>query len=64
VPAGIGFSEKLFEIHDILIENAVDLIIRCECLNGCPSCVGPGGESTIGGKKETLALLSELKPVR
>jgi len=64
VPAGIGFSDKLFEIHDILIENAVDLIENCECLNGCPSCVGPGGESTIGGKKETIALLSLLNPVR
>jgi DEAD/DEAH box helicase domain-containing protein len=60
VPAGIGFSEKLFEIHDELIERAEDLIQTCECQNGCPSCVGPAGESFVGGKMETLAILSQL----
>ena len=64
VPAGIGFSKNLFEIHDELIERADELISKCTCPNGCPSCVGPGGESYIGGKTETLAILCELKPVR
>ena len=63
-PAGIGFSKILFEIHDELIERADELILKCSCPNGCPSCVGPGGESVIGGKTETLSILCELKPVR
>jgi DEAD/DEAH box helicase domain-containing protein len=60
VPAGIGFSQKLFEIHDELIQRALELVSECPCEDGCPSCVGPGGENGIGGKQETLAILREL----
>ncbi|MEW6401276.1 MAG: DEAD/DEAH box helicase [Chloroflexota bacterium] len=60
VPAGIGFSQKLFEIHDELIQRALELVSECACEDGCPSCVGPGGENGIGGKAETLAILKEL----
>ena len=60
VPAGIGFSQKLFEIHDELIQRAYELVNACECEDGCPSCVGPGGENGIGGKVETLEILKEL----
>lgn len=60
VPAGIGFSQKLFEIHRELIRRAHELVSECECEDGCPSCVGPGGENGVGGKMETLAILKEL----
>jgi DEAD/DEAH box helicase domain-containing protein len=60
VPAGIGFSQKLFEIHDELIQKAFELVSQCECEDGCPSCVGPGGENGVGGKQEALAILKEL----
>ena len=60
VPAGIGFSQKLFEIHDELIQRALELVGACECEDGCPSCVGPGGENGIGGKIETLEILRNL----
>jgi DEAD/DEAH box helicase domain-containing protein len=30
VPAGIGFSQKLFEIHDELIRRAYELVSQCE----------------------------------
>ncbi len=60
VPAGIGFSQKLFELHEQLIGSALDLVGACPCADGCPSCVGPGGENGNGGKPETLALLKEL----
>lgn len=60
VPAGIGFSQKLFEIHSELMEHAYNLVKRCECTDGCPSCVGPSGESGIGGKHETTAILELL----
>jgi DEAD/DEAH box helicase domain-containing protein len=32
----------------------------CACEDGCPSCVGPGGEAGYGGKREALALLNVL----
>ncbi len=60
IPAGIGFSQKLFEIHDELVARAHDLVTACECLDGCPSCVGPGGENGFGGKRESLALLKAI----
>jgi len=60
IPAGIGFSEKLFEMHDNLIARAHELVSGCACMDGCPSCVGPGGENGYGGKEEALAILKEL----
>jgi len=60
VPAGIGFSEKLFEMHDELVARALELVSDCACEDGCPSCVGPGGENGYGGKQEALAILKEL----
>ncbi|MEJ2351082.1 MAG: DUF1998 domain-containing protein [Anaerolineales bacterium] len=60
VPAGIGFSQRLYELHETLINRALELVKDCECVDGCPSCVGPGGENGSGGKRETLALLRAL----
>jgi len=60
VPAGIGFSQKLFEMHDELIARAYELVSECACADGCPSCVGPGGENGYGGKQEALEILKLL----
>ncbi len=60
IPAGIGFSQRLFEIHNSLIKSAYELVNLCKCRDGCPSCVGPAGENGIGGRQETLAMLSLL----
>jgi DEAD/DEAH box helicase domain-containing protein len=60
IPAGIGFSQRLYEIHGQLISNAHNLVKACVCNDGCPSCVGPAGENGLGGKQETLSLLSLL----
>lgn len=60
VPGGIGLSERLFEMHAELMIRARELVSTCACSDGCPSCVGPGGEAGSGGKRETLALLEEL----
>ncbi len=60
IPAGIGFSQKLFEIHDELLTRALELVSACACADGCPSCVGPGGENGYGGKAEALEILKLL----
>ncbi len=60
IPGGIGLSERLYEIHADLMASGCELVEACECDDGCPSCVGPGGEGGSGGKRETLALLKEL----
>jgi DEAD/DEAH box helicase domain-containing protein len=60
VPAGIGLSQRLYEIHADLVQRAAELVSSCACTDGCPSCVGPGGENGLGGKPETLAILNSL----
>ena len=60
VPAGVGFSDRLFELHDEIMLRTYQLVQTCECQDGCPSCVGPGGEQGAGSKQETLALLALL----
>ena len=60
IPAGIGFSQKLFELHDELLARALELVGACACADGCPSCVGPGGENGYGGKQEALEILKVL----
>ncbi len=64
VPGGIGFSQKLFELHEELMQRALELVQECECQDGCPSCVGPGGENGVGGKAETLEILKQLQPAQ
>jgi DEAD/DEAH box helicase domain-containing protein len=60
IPAGIGLSDAVYDIHQELIRRARELVQTCACQSGCPSCVGPAGPGGIGGKEETLALLSLL----
>ncbi len=60
IPAGIGLSQRLYEIHHELMQKALELVANCSCSDGCPSCVGPGGENGLGGKRETLAILEAL----
>ncbi len=60
IPGGIGLSERLYDIHADLMKRGRELVEACQCEDGCPSCVGPGGEGGSGGKRETLALLKEL----
>ena len=60
VPAGIGLSRRLYESHAALMAAAAELVQSCTCADGCPSCVGPGGEQGSGGKQATLAILQAL----
>jgi DEAD/DEAH box helicase domain-containing protein len=60
IPGGMGFSQRLYDIHNELFINAYDLTAKCKCKDGCPSCVGPGGEFGGGSKKESLAILEIL----
>jgi DEAD/DEAH box helicase domain-containing protein len=59
VPAGIGFSQTLYELHNELLIAARDLIATCPCDGGCPACIGPGASSTEA-KQQTTKLLNVL----
>jgi DEAD/DEAH box helicase domain-containing protein len=56
MPGGVGFSEKIFEITDLLLREARELIVSCVCDNGCPSCVGPIGEVEQGARLAAVDL--------
>ncbi len=53
-PGGIGFSEPLFAMDDELRRRTRELIAGCECQHGCPTCVGPIGNT--GPLAKTVAL--------
>jgi DEAD/DEAH box helicase domain-containing protein len=59
-PGGIGFSEPLFGMHDQLLRETRALISSCACDHGCPTCVGPIGESGPLAKQVALTLLERL----
>jgi DEAD/DEAH box helicase domain-containing protein len=40
-PGGVGQSEPLWRRQNELVVRAKELIARCDCKAGCPSCVGP-----------------------
>jgi DEAD/DEAH box helicase domain-containing protein len=54
---GVGFSKRLFGMHDELKVAARDLITKCGCAAGCPSCVGPALEIGEQGKAGALRVL-------
>jgi len=59
-PGGIGFSEPLYRVHDLLLRRTRELIAACPCEKGCPSCVGPAGEKSERTKEAALAILDHL----
>lgn len=59
-PGGIGQSAPLYGMTAALLANARALIEGCRCENGCPSCVGPAGETGEGGKRAALEILKRL----
>jgi len=59
-PGGIGFSEPLYRVHDLLLRRTRELIAGCPCDKGCPSCVGPAGERSERTKETALAILNHL----
>lgn len=54
---GVGFSKRLFTVHEELLRAAAELIQACACETGCPSCVGPALLVGEQGKSTALRLL-------
>ncbi len=56
-PGGVGFAQRLFELHRELLDAAAELVRDCPCAAGCPSCIGPL-HLVEGAKDACLKLLS------
>jgi DEAD/DEAH box helicase domain-containing protein len=59
-PGGVGQSAPLYEMTDRLLRDTAELLARCPCGDGCPSCVGPVGEIGERGKVAAMRILSAL----
>jgi DEAD/DEAH box helicase domain-containing protein len=59
-PGGIGFSRPLYDMHLDLLERTRDLIDSCPCGSGCPSCVGPEGNTGPYAKQVASRILGGL----
>jgi DEAD/DEAH box helicase domain-containing protein len=59
-PGGIGFSRPLFDMHAPLLERTRELITGCPCDSGCPSCVGPEGNTGPHAKLVASEILDRL----
>ncbi len=40
-PGGVGYAPRMYELQHELLDGAAALVRDCQCLAGCPSCIGP-----------------------
>jgi DEAD/DEAH box helicase domain-containing protein len=59
-PGGIGFSEPLYAMHEDLLARTREVIASCGCERGCPTCVGPIGDTGPLAKRVALRILDLL----
>lgn len=59
-PGGIGQSAPLFKLRQKLLRATAEMIAGCGCSEGCPSCVGPAGDTGEGSKQAAQRILTEL----
>jgi DEAD/DEAH box helicase domain-containing protein len=57
VPGGVGFAQRLYELHSTLMDAARELVSGCPCAYGCPACIGPVLDPEQESKSLTLALI-------
>ncbi|MCK4297504.1 MAG: DUF1998 domain-containing protein, partial [Candidatus Marinimicrobia bacterium] len=57
---GIGFSPLLYDSHEELLRNALSLIEKCPCKDGCPSCIGPSKEVGKNTKRIAVDILKSI----
>ena len=60
VPGGAGLSPRLVDLWPRLVTATLERVQTCPCADGCPSCVGPAGESEPGAKGAAQQLLERI----
>ena len=67
-PAGIGLSERLYDLQTVLLDAAMQVVSTCPCARGCPACIGPvtEGAEALGwdAKALTRSLLAAIRRER
>lgn len=59
-PGGVGLSEKIFGGIEHIMHETMEMVSRCSCEHGCPSCIGTDTSSETA-KKDVLRILSSFK---
>ncbi|MFT4414170.1 DEAD/DEAH box helicase [Fredinandcohnia humi] len=59
-PGGVGLSEKVYEVMEKLLAESEEIIKKCACESGCPSCIGTDVLHEQA-KVDALTLVSKLK---
>jgi DEAD/DEAH box helicase domain-containing protein len=64
-PGGIGLSTPLYDMRHELARKAHELVTACECIHGCPACIGPilaaDEQRNITPKQAAMTVLSLLR---
>ncbi|WP_068775615.1 DEAD/DEAH box helicase [Paenibacillus sp. FJAT-26967] len=58
-PGGIGLADEVFTRFAEVKRAAMNLIQKCPCKDGCPSCIGMEIEG-INGKQKSMQILEQL----
>lgn len=58
VPGGVGLTERLFTLVGDLVRACREAVDSCQCVDGCPACVGPAIEVGARGKAVVAELLA------
>ncbi len=56
-PGGVGYSKKIFEEYREVFKAARSVINSCQCIDGCPSCIGPSYQAGEPVKQPALKLI-------
>ncbi len=56
-PGGIGLSEKIYSGIEEILKQTKQMVLNCQCSDGCPSCIGTDTTS-IHSKKDVVKLLN------
>ncbi|MEH6987380.1 DEAD/DEAH box helicase [Cytobacillus firmus] len=59
-PGGVGLSEKIFGGIEHIMHETMEMVSRCACDYGCPSCIGTDTSSETA-KKDVLRILGSFK---
>jgi ATP-dependent helicase YprA (DUF1998 family) len=70
-PLGLGYTQRAFEVGDLLFPAVLDHVRNCDCEDGCPCCVGKPlrqlttwnverGEGHIPSRKAAIMILESV----
>lgn len=58
-PGGVGLSETIYKGFEHVLKEAKEMVERCQCESGCPSCIGMD-TSTETAKKDVLMIFKSM----